>query len=252
MFGAGEHQMLVDLVGHHQNIVLLGDLGDELQFVAGEHLAGRVVRRVEQDQFGAVGDRRTELVAVEAVAPVALVIGSQQHRLQHAAGEGDAGLVAVVHRLEQNDLVATVEHPEQCPSEGLGCAGGDEHLRVGVVVEPVEALLMLRDRLPQHGHTRAGWILIDAGPDRLDGGVEDLDRTIGIGETLTQVDRTGLHGQRRHLGEDGGAESGQLRRQRMIGSGHVEQRRRRTGASGSSTTLDAGCTPDSTANSLLI
>ena len=42
------------------------------------------------------------------------------------------------------------------------------------------------------------------------------DRTVGIGETLTQVDRPGLDGEGAHLGEDGGAETLQLRAEERL------------------------------------
>ena len=229
MLGAGEHQVLVHLVGDDQHVVPLSDLGDELQLGPGEHLAGRVVGRVEQDQLGACGDSCSELVTVEAVAPVAVVVGPQQDRLDHAPGERDAGLVAVVHRLEQHHLVTGVEHAEQRTCQCFGGTGGDEHLGLRVVLESVEAVLVFGDRLPQHGHPRPRRVLVEATPDRLDGGVEHLDRAVGVGEPLPEVDRPGLHRQRRHLGEDRGAEAVQLRRQGMVGGAHVAQRRRRAG-----------------------
>jgi hypothetical protein len=53
---AVEDQVLVDLVGDHEQVVLDGQGGDGGQFVAGEHRAGGVVRAVEQDEAGAGGD----------------------------------------------------------------------------------------------------------------------------------------------------------------------------------------------------
>ena len=96
--------------------------------------------------------RRTrggELRSVESVAPVGA--GTQHHGPRHASGHRDARLIAVVHRFEQDDLVAGVEHAEQRPGERLGRTGRDEHLGVGVVREPVEPLLVLDDRLAEHG-----------------------------------------------------------------------------------------------------
>ena len=52
-----EHEMLVHLVGHHEQIVIDRQLGDERQLVAREHLAGRVVRCVQQDQLRPRRDR---------------------------------------------------------------------------------------------------------------------------------------------------------------------------------------------------
>ena len=150
--GAGEHEVLVDLVGDDDQVVVDGQLGDLRQLAGVEHLAGRVVRRVEQDQPGARPDGGAQLGRVEAVAAVGLRAQQDGHGAR--PGQGDARLVAVVHRLEHDDLVAVVEHPEQRPGERLGGAGGDQHLGVGIVVQPVEALLVAGDRLAQHGHAR--------------------------------------------------------------------------------------------------
>ena len=47
-----KHEMFVNLVGHDNEIMLLRDFGNQYQFVTREDLAGWVVRRVEQDEFG--------------------------------------------------------------------------------------------------------------------------------------------------------------------------------------------------------
>ena len=67
-----------------------------------------------------------QLVGVEAVATVGL--RCEQHRDRDGVGERDAGLIAVVHRLEQHDLVAAVEHAEQRSGQRFGRAGGDGDL----------------------------------------------------------------------------------------------------------------------------
>jgi hypothetical protein len=53
---AVEHQVLVDLVGDHEQVALDGERGDGGQLVAGEDRARGVVRAVEQDEPGAFGD----------------------------------------------------------------------------------------------------------------------------------------------------------------------------------------------------
>ena len=137
---AREDEVLVDLVGDDDQVALDRHVGDEVELLAVEHLAGRVVRRVEQDQPGGRRDRRAQLVGVEPVP--ARRVGAQQHRHGPRPGQRDARLVAVVHRLEHDDLVADVEHAEQGAGERLGRAGRDEHLGVGVVLEAVEAALV--------------------------------------------------------------------------------------------------------------
>ena len=53
---AVEDEVLVDLVGDHEQVVLDGQRRDGGELVAGEHRAGRVVRAVEQDEAGAGRD----------------------------------------------------------------------------------------------------------------------------------------------------------------------------------------------------
>ena len=51
-----------------------------------------------------------------------------------------------------------------------------------------------------------GGYWLHPGPDGGDRGVGHLGRPVGVGEALAEVDRAGLEGERRHLGEDGRAE----------------------------------------------
>ena len=118
--------------------------------------------------------------------------------------------VGVVERLERHHLVARVDESEQRRSDRLGRAGGDHDLGGGVEVEAVEPLLVLGDRQPQVGLTPGpGGYWLTPGPDRRDRRLGHLDRAVGVGEALAEVDRTRLQRQGRHLGEDRRAEAGQ-------------------------------------------
>ena len=57
-------------------------------------------------------------------------------------------------------------------------------------------------------------VLVLAAAHGGDGGVEHLAGTVGVGEALTEVDRAGGRGERRHLGEDRGAEALELAAER--------------------------------------
>src|SRR5439155_2468944 len=56
-----------------------------------------------------------------------------------------------------------------------------------------------------------------------DGGLGDLGRAVGVGEALAEVDRPGLDGERRHLGEDRRAEALQARGQVRGAARHADQ-----------------------------
>ena len=96
-----EGQVLVDLVGHDEQVVLLGHRGDGRELGPVEHLAGRVVGRVEEDEPGTGRDGGPQGVDVERE-----VGRPQRDRAAGGAGHGDAGGVAVVVRLEGDGLVA--------------------------------------------------------------------------------------------------------------------------------------------------
>ena len=63
---AVEDEVLVDLVGHGDQVVLAAERRDRLELGAVEHAAGRVVGRVEQHEPRALRHGRRELAGVEA------------------------------------------------------------------------------------------------------------------------------------------------------------------------------------------
>ena len=162
-----------------------------------EDLSGRVVRRVQQDEACARRDGGAQRVDVEPVVGRPERDGSADR-----AGEGGIGGVRVVPGLERDDLVAGIAQREERRGEGFGRARGDQHLGVGIDVDAVEPMLMLGDRLAQLGDPDARRILVVAGTDRVDGGLGDDRRSVGVGKALPEVHGAGGHGERRHLGED--------------------------------------------------
>src|SRR6266545_7716908 len=65
MFGAIVNEPIIHFVGDRQHIVLLAELGDQLQLGARVDLAGRVVRRVDKDQLWPSLERGAQLGWVE-------------------------------------------------------------------------------------------------------------------------------------------------------------------------------------------
>ena len=128
--------------------------------------------------------------------------------------ERDAGQVGVVEGLEDDRLVAGREERQEGGAQGLGGAGVDRDLRGRVVVDPVEALLVIRHRLLQRGQARHRGVLVVAGLDGRDRGLLDELGAVEVGVALAEVHRAVEAGERRHLGEDGRAEGGEAGRER--------------------------------------
>ncbi len=146
-----EDEVLVDLVGHHEQVSLAGEPGDRGELLVGEDGAGGVVRTVDQQQLGARGDGGSQGVDVEPE-----VGRAQRDRHPHAAGHGDGGGVGVVVRLQRYHLVAGVDQRQHRRGDGLGRAGGNENFAVGVELDAVEALLVSGDRRTQLRNPRPG------------------------------------------------------------------------------------------------
>ena len=89
--------------------------------------AGRVVRRVHQDQPGPRRDGAPHLVPVHPVVGIA-----EADEDRRAAAQADDRHVGVVARLEQQDLVARLHERGQGRVEAGRRARGDDHLGRGV------------------------------------------------------------------------------------------------------------------------
>ena len=124
---AGVDDVLVDVVGEDERVVLVARAGDQLELGAVEHLAGRVVRRVEDDGPRARPEGGAQLVGVDA--PVRLV---QRHVARDGAGEDGVGPVVLVERLEDDHLVARVHQRQHGRDHPLGRAAGDGDLGLRV------------------------------------------------------------------------------------------------------------------------
>ena len=161
--------LLVDLVGHHDQIVAAGDVDqapDRLLAVDG---AGGVVGVDDDDGVRVLGDLRLEVgqVGVPAVALVAPVV----HR--GAAGQRDrAGPQRVVGRRHQ-DLVAVVHERLEHHRDQLGDAVADEDVVDGDVAQAA-LLVVVRDRRPGGVDALAvavplglGQVVHDVGDDRV-------------------------------------------------------------------------------------
>ena len=190
--------VLVDLVGEREQVVLQADRGDQLQLVAAEDLAGRVVGRVDDDRPRPGPDRGAQLVGVDR--PVGLV---ERHVARHRAREDRVGPVVLVERLEDHDLVAGVDQPEHRRDHPLGGAAHDRDVGVGARRPARMPASRLRgDRLAQRLRAPRDRVLVDVGEERGRGRLLQLLRRREVREALGEAHRAGLDREAVHLADD--------------------------------------------------
>ncbi len=172
--------VLVDLVGEHDRVPALAQFGDHLELVAREHLAGRVVRRVDHDAARALVERGRELPLVERP-----VRRRERYGPRHGAREDRVRPVVLVERLEHDDLVAGVEHAEHRGDHRLGRTARDRHVAFGL--DPRHAVARsvgVGDRRPERLGAPRDRVLVDVVGDRLTSRLLDLLGRGEVGEPL--------------------------------------------------------------------
>ena len=211
--GALVHEVLVDLVRDGQEVVAAARLGDHRELGRSEDLPYGVQGRVEDHEARLRRDRGLEGRGVEPE-----VVALEGHHAGAGPRHGQARRVGVVEGLEEHGFVARLAEGLHAREDGLGGPGVDRDLAVGVVVEAVEAPLVLGHRLPQLGLADHRAVLVPALADGRDGGLLHEVGPVEIGIALAQVDGAVLRGERGVLREDRGPEAAQPTRQ--VGNTH--------------------------------
>ena len=113
------HHAVVHLVRDDEHVLLDTDLGELLEFSAGEDLADGVVGGVDDDRLGLVRERCSELVDVER--PVCARLDAlgvrwwvEGHEHGFSALEGDTGVILVKVGFDEDDLVSWLEEGGEC------------------------------------------------------------------------------------------------------------------------------------------
>jgi len=131
-------QLVVDFVREDENVVLDAKVANGLELLAGEDLADRIVRCVDDDHAGAVRDLAFQLLHVECPLAGRRCLGGtigrgvQRDVDDLTAGHLDVGDVLVEEGLEDNDFVALFEEAHEGGEHALIGAGGDGDFGVWV------------------------------------------------------------------------------------------------------------------------
>ena len=176
-------EVLVNLIGEEEEVVLAAGGGDCFDLRQGEDLAAGVGGGVEQDGAGARGDGGLERVGVEV--PVRL---GQRHQDGLDAHGFEGGGVVAVKRLEQEHFVAGIEQGHAGGVESAGGSAGHQDFGFRIVAEAVVALLFFRDGVAQAGDAIEARIDVVAGADGGVGfGLDDCGDG-SVADSLGQVD----------------------------------------------------------------
>ena len=202
---AVEHDVLVHLVGDQIDAGAFQQRGQRADVGLVEHRAGGVVRAVDDQQARLRRDGRAHAVPVHREG-----LRIQRHVHGARAGQVDGRFVAVVGRVQHDDLFARAHHRVDRVEQRLGGAAGHGDLGVGVHLAAIAAQHLLGDGLAQRRHARHRRVLVVAGAHGAVQFVHQALRHREIRKALPQVDRAVLGGELRHHGEDGGAHLGQL------------------------------------------
>ncbi|MCY1520191.1 hypothetical protein D9M68_549620 [compost metagenome] len=202
---AVEHQMLVDLVRHQVDIAITDQLGQLVQFGAGNQRAAGVVRAVEDDHAGARAEGVAHALPVDGEA-------RQCQRHMHAAATGQlhGRLVAVVAGIEDDHLVAGADHRLDGAEDGFGGAGSDGHFGIGADRTAIESGHLGCHLFAQRRQAGHRGVLVMSGGDVPTDRIAQGGWRGEIREALGQVDGADFCGELGHAGEDGGADVGQL------------------------------------------
>src|SRR5271154_5164740 len=198
MFAAVKHDVLVDLIRQHPATARAQQRGERLEVLVRKTAAGRVVRRIDDDQPRA---RRQLLGHALPVRPE--FRWQQRHVNAAATGQLHARLIGVVGRVKDQYFIAGADQSLNRRENGLGRAESYGHLGIGVDAQSVAALQLNRDLLAQQLEPGHRCVLVEALEHGLmnQGGQQRIDRVIR--KALPEVDGAELRGAPRHDREDG-------------------------------------------------
>ena len=60
-----ENQPAVNFVREHHDVAIANGRGDVVDVLFAEHASGRILRRIQNDEPGAIGDQRRQFVHIE-------------------------------------------------------------------------------------------------------------------------------------------------------------------------------------------
>ena len=193
------NEFLVNIVAHDEHALLDADIAQRPDLVCRVHGAGRVARRVEDEQFRFRRDRLSQLLRRDL--ELGLVGGVEDHR----PGPGELGHLGVAQPVRRGDdhFVAGLTGGVDGVETGVLAAAVDDDLP-RLVLDAVIALELVGDRLAKLRDAAARRVLGEAVGQRLRGSVLDVLRCVEVRLTGAEADDVlALGAQFLGLGRDG-------------------------------------------------
>ena len=118
-----EYQAAVNLVRKHHDVAIADDLGNIADVLLAQHSAGRILRRIQNDEPGAIADQRRQFVHIEA--EIFLLAQADGHRprpdvVNHRLVNREA-------RVGEDDFISGVGQAPAERKENNWLAAGDDH-----------------------------------------------------------------------------------------------------------------------------
>ena len=164
----------------------------------GEDFARGIVRRVDDHRLGARAESRLELAAIDReVGP------AQSHVTRGRTGQDYVGTIVLIERLEDDHLVAWIDHREHGRDHRLGRAAGHGDVAIGIAFEPIVRARLVGDRAAEVGRAVRDRVLVIVFVDRALGRLLEFRGRRKIGKSLGQVDGATSERAPGHLADDG-------------------------------------------------
>ena len=202
MSRAVEHDVLPHFVANRDRVVARAEIGNQRELVGADHRAGRVERRIEDDQPRPRARHSRERLGGDA--PLGRF---EPHEPCDAPCPLYERQIGVVERLEHHHFVARRDQREDRRGERLGRARGYDHL-ARIEVEPLMDAVMRGDRRSQCRRPRHRRILIRILEQRARRLGEHILWPATVGKALAEVDRAARPRACRHRFEDRCAKPG--------------------------------------------
>src|SRR5208282_2193276 len=182
MFVAVVDQAAVNFVRQNQDVAVADGVGYRENVFLGEHAAGRVLRRIQDDQLGALGNQRGELFDIEA--KIALLAQWNRNRapadiLDHRLVDGEAGI-------RVDDFVSLIDEGED-GMENDRLAAGNDHNFLARNRDIASAANVVGNGLAQFGQAGGGAVVRPSMAESVDAGLDDIGRRVEVGLTDFEV-----------------------------------------------------------------